>query len=177
MIEFIKKIYERRLEKKLSSGKTPKHIMIVADNDFIENGLRNFLKWCEKFNVKEVTVCFRGKKKRVESEKVGKLTLNLIEGYGGKDEITDAVKELAKLVESGKIDPNDVNERDIERFLKIKSSPDLIVKAGEEIPEFLIWQSIYSELYFIDIDWRCFRYVDFLRCLREFQRRERRYGR
>jgi len=177
MIEFIKKIYERKLERELSSGKIPKHIMIVADNDFIENGLRNFLEWCVKFNVKEVTVCFRGEKKRIQSKKVGDLTLNLIEGYGGKDEITDAVRELAKLVKSGEIDPNDVKERDVERFLKIRSSPDLIVKAGEEIPEFLIWQSIYSELYFIDIDWRSFRYVDFLRCLREFQRRERRYGR
>ncbi len=177
MIEFIKKIYERKLERELSSGKIPKHIMIVADNDFIENGLKNFLKWCEKFKVKEVTVCFRGEKKNIQSKKVGSITLNLIEGYGGKDEITDAVKELAKLVKSGEIDPNKVDEHDVERFLKIKSSPDLIVKAGEEIPEFLIWQSIYSELYFIDMDWKSFRYVDFLRCLREFQRRERRYGR
>ncbi len=177
MIEFIKKIYERKLERELSSGKIPKHIMIVADNDFINNGLKKFLEWCSKFDIKEVTVCFKGKDKRVQSQRVGKITLNLIEGYGGKDEITDAVRELAKLVKSGKIDPNDIKEKDIERFLKIKSSPDLIVKAGKEIPEFLIWQSIYSELYFIDIDWRSFRYIDFLRCLREFQRRERRYGR
>ncbi len=177
MIEFIKKIYERRLERELLSGKIPKHIMIVADNDFIENGLKKFLSWCERFGIREVTVCFKGKEKRIESKKEGNITLNLIEGYGGKDEITDAVKELAKLVKSGEIDPNDVKECDVERFLKIKSSPDLIVKAGEEIPEFLIWQSIYSELYFVDIDWRSFRYVDFLRCLREFQRRERRYGR
>jgi undecaprenyl diphosphate synthase len=50
------------------------------------------------------------------------------------------------------------------------------MRAGEEIPDFLIWQSIYSELYFLDIDWKSFRYVDFMRCIRDYQRRERRYG-
>ncbi len=177
MIEFIKKIYEKRLEKELSSGKIPKHIMVIADDDFLNNGLKKLLDWCERFGIGEITVCFRGRDKRVVSKKVGGVTLNIIEGYGGREEITDAVRELAKLVKAGRIDPDEVEEKDVERFLKVKVPPDLIVKAGCEIPEFLIWQSIYSELYFADIDWRSFRYVDFLRCLREFQRRERRYGR
>jgi len=177
MIEFIRKFYERRLEKELLSGKIPRHIMIVADEDFVREGLATFLRWCERFGVEEVTVCYKGKKKEVRSERVGRIVLNVIEGYGGREEITDAVRELAKLVEDGRLNPEEVREKDLERYLKIKSSPDLIVKAGKEIPEFLIWQSIYSELYFVDVDWRSFRYVDFLRCLREFQRRERRYGR
>ena len=177
MIEFIRKFYERKLERELSSGKIPQHIMIVADEDFVRGGLDRFLSWCDRFGIREITVCFKGKKKSVVSRKLGNITLNVIESYGGRDEIIDAVRELAKLVKLGKVDPEDVEEKDFERFLKVKSSPDLIVKADKEIPEFLIWQSIYSELYFVDIDWRSFRYVDFLRCLREFQRRERRYGR
>ena len=81
------------------------------------------------------------------------------------------------MVAKGWLDPSEVSEEHLEKFLTIQSQPDMIVKAGNEIPEFLIWQSIYSELYFADIDWKTFRYVDFLRMLREYQRRERRYGR
>ncbi len=158
--------------------------MIVADEDFVKNGLKTFVDWCRKFGVKEVTVCCSGgsdekrekKEMRIVSNRLNGMVVNMIFGYGGKEEILDAVRELAKLVSRGQVDPNEVCERDVERYLKVKRPPDLIVKAGNEIPEFLIWQSIYSELYFMDVDWRYFRYVDFLRCLREYQRRERRYG-
>jgi len=119
----------------------------------------------------------KSREKRIEHTKYGSISVNFVIGYDGKEEILDVVRNLARLVEKGEINPKNISEKDIERFLKIKSSPDLIVKAGREIPEFLIWQSIYSELYFIDMDWRSFRYIDFLRCLREYQRRERRYGR
>ncbi|MEM0331008.1 MAG: undecaprenyl diphosphate synthase family protein, partial [Archaeoglobaceae archaeon] len=64
-----------------------------------------------------------------------------------------------------------------ESLLSLRSQPDLIVKAGKEIPDFLIWQSIYSELLFTDVDWGTIRYIDFLRIIREYQGRERRYGR
>ncbi len=177
MIRLIRKIYERRLERIVSSGKIPRHIMIVADGDFLKNGLNMFLDWCDRFGIKEVTICLKSKEKRIEHTKYGSISVNFVIGYDGKEEILDAVRNLARLVERGEINPKNISEKDIERFLKIKSSPDLIVKAGREIPEFLIWQSIYSELYFIDMDWRSFRYIDFLRCLREYQRRERRYGR
>ncbi len=177
MMHFIRKLYERKLERDILSGSIPKHIMVVADEDFIRNGLNKFLEWCERVGLEEVTVCFKGRKRRVESKDFGRLKLNMIEGYGGRDEIADAVREIAKLVVRGEMEPEDVSESDVEKYLKVKNPPDLIVKAGSEIPEFLIWQSIYSELLFIDIDWRNFRYVDFLRCLRDFQRRERRYGR
>ena len=177
ILNFIRKVYEKRLERKLTSGKIPKHIMIVADEDFVNKGLDVFLSWCKRFDIREITVCFRGKKRVVASKTVDGIRVNVIGGYSGRDEITDAVREMARLVERGELDPEEIDESCVEKFLKVRSSPDLIVKAGKEIPEFLIWQSIYSELYFIDMDWRNFRYVDFLRCLREYQRRERRYGR
>jgi undecaprenyl diphosphate synthase len=204
MLDFVRRIYEKKLEKSLASGNLPAHIMIVADEiDFIENlgKFKEFIDWCRKFGINKISICIhmvhpisgellnRVAKKlknnitlRIISEKgiteeaSGDVVVNLIAGYGGRAEITDAVKKLAKLVESGEINPDEVREEHIERFLKIKEAPDLIVRAGEEIPDFLIWQSIYSELYFIDVDWKSFRYVDFLRCLRDYQRRERRYG-
>ena len=176
--EIIKKVYEKKLEREiLAKRNLPKHIMVVADMNFVEHTLKKFLRWCEKFNVKEVTVCVKGNKKEVRSYFDGSILVNLIIGYNGKEEIADAVRSLAELVEKGELNPEDVTEKDIEKFLKVKNSPDLIVRAGNVIPEFLIWQNIYSELYFIDINWRNFRYIDFLRCLREYQRRERRYGR
>ncbi len=177
ILKFIRKMYEKRLERKLTSGKLPRHIMIVADREFVDQGLRRFLDWCARFGIEEITVCLRGRRKGIRTEYFNGIRVNFIEGYSGRDEITDAVREMARLVKRGVIDPEDIDERFVERFLKVRSSPDLIVKAGNEIPEFLIWQSIYSELYFIDMDWKNFRYVDFLRCLRDYQRRERRYGR
>jgi len=204
MLDFIRRIYEKKLEKSLEFGNLPAHIMIVADEvDFIENmnRFKEFIDWCRKFGIKEISICIHlvhpisgellnkvakrlmnNTTLRIISENgvieqaSGDIVVNLIAGYGGRAEITDAVKKLAKLVENGEIDPEEVREEHIERFLRIKEAPDLIVRAGEEIPDFLIWQSIYSELYFIDVDWKSFRYVDFLRCLRDYQRRERRYG-
>ena len=205
-MDFIRKLYERKLEKQITSGKTPDHIMVVADEiEFLENisKFRIFINWCKKFRVNEITICvhmlhpvsrkmFEKIASRLKksddyklrlftgsegaSEKAEGFTVNLIAGYGGRAEITDAVKKLAKLVERNEVSPEDITEEDIERFLSVKEPPDLIMRAGEEIPDFLIWQSIYSELYFLDVDWKSFRYVDFMRCIRDYQRRERRYG-
>ena len=171
-MEIVLKLYERKLE--LSLKKVPRHIMIVTESSFLDR-LDEFLRWCRKFKIKEVTICIRKGEKLVASRYLNDVNVNFVIGYSGKDEIIDAVKELAKLIKDGRLNVEDVDEKLFERFLKIKSSPDLIINVGDEIPEFLIWQSIYSELYFADISQ--FRYVDFLRCLREYQRRERRYGR
>ncbi|MCD6492436.1 MAG: undecaprenyl diphosphate synthase family protein, partial [Archaeoglobaceae archaeon] len=186
----------KMLERKIKI--VPKHIMIVADKELTQNfdQFLRFLDWSKKFGINEITICFPSDCINVnkfkdtnffvkvirngevfEFGKKGDFILNLILGYRGKDEIVDAVKKIASLVECRKLDIEEVDESLIEKFLIIKSSPDLIIRAGKEIPEFLTWQSIYSELYFIDIEWKSFRYIDFLRCLRDFQRRERRYGR
>ncbi len=192
----LRSIYAKMLERKIKI--VPKHIMIVADKELMQNfdQFLRFLDWSKKFGINEITICFPNDCINVnkfkdtnffvkvirngevfEFGKKGDFILNLILGYRGKDEIVDAVKKIASLVECRKLDVEEVDESLIEKFLIIKSSPDLIIRAGKEIPEFLTWQSIYSELYFIDIEWKSFRYIDFLRCLRDFQRRERRYGR
>ncbi|WP_245526144.1 undecaprenyl diphosphate synthase family protein [Archaeoglobus profundus] len=172
--DFLLRVYIKKLERELMKGRMPKHIMIVADENFL-NRLQEFVRWCKKFGVEELTVCVRRGEKKVETSLLNGVKVNYVIGYSGKDEIVDAVRELARLVDKGVLKAEDVDEKVVERFLKIRSSPDLIINVGDEIPEFLIWQSIYSELYFADISQ--FRYVDFLRCLRDYQRRERRYGR
>ena len=177
MLKTILKIYERRLERSILKGKIPRHVMVVADEDFLKERLKDFLNWCKRFGIEEVTVCVKSDKKDVKSTDLNGIKVNIVSGYSGRDEIVDAIRSLAELVREGRLKPEEVNEKDVEKFLKIKSSPDLIIKVGNTIPEFLIWQSIYSELYFADVNLRDFRYVDFLRCLRDYQRRERRYGR
>jgi undecaprenyl diphosphate synthase len=80
-------------------------------------------------------------------------------------------------VETGELSPEDITGGLIEQNLTIKSEPDLIIRAGgKHLSDFLIWQSVYSELYFTDVSWENFRKIDFYRIIRDFQKRQRRYG-
>ncbi len=174
-------IYTKMLEKSVEKGKKPRHVMVVADE--LCDSIFELVNWCRKFGVEEVTLCFSHPPSADEVRKVwrGKreetgIKVNVVT-LSGREEILRAVRKLAEMVERGILRPEEVEEGELERFLEVKSSPDLIIRAGETIPDFLIWQSIYSELYFADVNWKNFRYVDFLRCLRDYQRRERRYGR
>ena len=95
-----------------------------------------------------------------------------------KREFARAVREIAAAVEAGDLDPDDIAEADIEERLIFPEEPDLVIKTGaERLSDFLIWQSVYSELYFTDVNWRDFRRRDFLRAVREYQERQRRFGR
>lgn len=94
-------------------------------------------------------------------------------GKSGREEICEAVASLAK---EG-VSSDEVDEAAIERHLRFKVSPDFVIKTGgSHLTDFLIWQSVYSELFFTDVNWNRFRRVDFLRALRDFQSRERRFG-
>lgn len=107
---------------------------------------------------------------------------NFAIAYGGRTEIVDAVRKLAEDVKSGKLDLEDVNENIIEQYLYTahlpKCSPDLIIRTSGEIrlSNFLTWQGAYSELCFLDVYWPAFRKLDFLRALRTYQKRQRRFG-
>jgi undecaprenyl diphosphate synthase len=99
-------------------------------------------------------------------------------GLGGKHEFATAVRKVAHAVDAGDLDPEDVDEADVERELVFPVDPDLVVKTGaERLSDFMIWQSVYSELYFTDVNWRDFRKRDYLRALRDYQNRQRRFGR
>ncbi len=107
-----------------------------------------------------------------------RVKLDISIGYGGKLELTDAIKDILKKVESGKTDPNDINTDMIESHLVFKHKPDLVIRAGgKSLTDFLIWQTIYSELYFTDVNFAEIRRLDFLRVIRDYQKRQRRYGR
>mgnify|MGYP000023413198 CR=1 FL=1 len=108
--------------------------------------------------------------------------LNLAIAYGGRNEIVNAVKRIGKEVEEGRLKPEEINEEIFEKYLYTAHlphpEPDIIIRtSGEErISNFLLWQSAYSELVFLDVYWPEFRKIDLLRAIRTYQRRKRRFG-
>ena len=106
-------------------------------------------------------------------------------GYGGRQEIADAVRELLRERAAAGASLEEVaaslSEEDITEHLYTKGQPDpdLVIRtSGEQrLSGFLLWQSVHSEYYFCEVNWPAFRRVDFLRALRDFASRERRLGR
>jgi short-chain Z-isoprenyl diphosphate synthase len=114
----------------------------------------------------------------------GGMTVNLAVGYGGRREIADAVRSLLQeraragtsieeLAET--IDVEHIGEH---MYTKGQPDPDLVIRtSGEQrLSGFMLWQSAHSEFYFCDALWPDFRKVDFLRALRDFSERQRRFG-
>jgi tritrans,polycis-undecaprenyl-diphosphate synthase [geranylgeranyl-diphosphate specific] len=108
--------------------------------------------------------------------------LNVALAYGGRAEIVDATKKIANKVKNGELKTEKINEKLFEKYLYTAHMPrqdaDLIIRtSGEErLSGFLSWQSAYSELCFVDVNWPDFRYIDILRAVRTYQRRKRRFG-
>lgn len=114
------------------------------------------------------------------TEQYTKRQLNIAIGYDGRQEIVDSVKKIIEEVQKGDLNPEDITEEDISKNLYTAGldDPNLIIRtSGEErLSGFLLWQSSYSELYFCDTLWPELRKVDFLRAIRDYQERERRFG-
>jgi undecaprenyl diphosphate synthase len=99
-------------------------------------------------------------------------------GFGGRNEITRAVLTILGEVKAGSVRPEEVDEKMLESHLLVKHEPDIMIRSGgQKLSDFLVWQSVYSELYFTDVNWKDVRRLDLLRVMRDFQKRQRRYGR
>ena len=109
-----------------------------------------------------------------------KRLFNIAIGYDGRLEIIDSFKKIIQDVQDGKITIDDVNEELVSKNLYTGGldDPNLIIRtSGEErLSGFLLWQSSYSELYFCETLWPELRKVDFIRAIRSYQARERRFG-
>ena len=118
------------------------------------------------------------------TEDRGPMTVNVAVGYGGRQEIVDAVQALLKekaadgVTADELIDAVTVEGIDANLYTKGQPDPDLVIRtSGEQrLSGFLLWQSAYSEIWFTDAYWPEFRRVDFLRALRDFGARRRNYG-
>jgi len=109
--------------------------------------------------------------------------LNLAVAYTGRAEIVDATKKIVEDVNQGNLSPHQIDEDTFHKYLYTahlpNPNPDLVIRtSGEErLSGFLLWQSAYSELVFVDVYWPEFRKIDFLRAIRLYQMRHRRFGR
>ncbi len=109
-----------------------------------------------------------------------KRLFNIAIGYDGRLEILDSIKKIINDVQAGKITIDDVDEDLVSKNLYTGglADPNLIIRtSGEErLSGFLLWQSSYSELYFCETLWPELRKVDFIRAIRSYQARDRRFG-
>jgi len=115
----------------------------------------------------------------------GEIHLSIAAAYGGRQEITDAVQAFLREQQTkgrslGETIP-EITPQTLGRYLYAPDLPDpeLIIRTSGEIrlSGFLLWQSAYSEFYFTDVFWPAMRKIDFLRAVRAFQQRRRRFGR
>ena len=108
------------------------------------------------------------------------ITVNLAVNYGGRDEILNAVKRLAKKIEAGELKADDITLKDIDGNLYTagQPDPDLIIRPSGEyrLSNFLIWQAAYSEFWFSDILWPDFTSDDLDKAIIDYSKRNRRFG-
>ena len=108
------------------------------------------------------------------------MCLNLAMNYGGRSEIVKATKEIVKAISDGIIRINDIDEHLFSQYLYThgQNDPDLIIRtAGEKrLSNFLLWQSAYSALYFVEKNWPDFTQSDLVEALNYFNSRKRKFG-
>jgi undecaprenyl diphosphate synthase len=115
-----------------------------------------------------------------ETKKNRELTVMLALSYSAREEIASAARALARRVRRGDIEPEDITEELMAQSLGTAGipDPDLLIRTSGELrlSNFLLWQVAYTEIYITDTLWPDFREPDFMEALRQFQARERRFG-
>ncbi len=108
------------------------------------------------------------------------MCLVLALSYSSRWEITEATRQIAALVQAGKLQPADIDSEVVSSQLSTSfmPDPDLLIRTGGELrlSNYLLWQCAYSELYFCDTYWPDFREEEFCKAICDYQKRERRFG-
>jgi len=147
-----KKVHERKVR-----------IRVFGDHTILPESVREAIRYAE-----EKTLDY------------GDFNFNVALAYGSRQEILSAVKDIAKKVADNELEVEEISEEIFSKHLYTSDipDPDLVLRTSGEvrISNFLLWQLAYSELYFTDVYWPGFRYIDLLRAIRAFQQRVRRYG-
>ncbi len=199
-------LYDRYLAARIrrNDAPLPKRIaVVITERDLLEQGayrtLEGFFEWAFEYGAERILVyvsvldtgavptirrvferCGAPRELAVRGPDDGERADTPIQvsiGLGGKHEFAEAVKGVATEVDAGTLSPEKIDGDAIERRLVFPTDPDLVIKTGaERLSDFMIWQSVYSELHFTDVNWRDFRKRDYLRAIRDYQNRQRRYG-
>ncbi|MHA1628374.1 MAG: polyprenyl diphosphate synthase [Candidatus Baldrarchaeia archaeon] len=166
-VEEIMRLAKQKFEEVLKDPRIHKHqvrVKAIGRLHLLPKDLRDIIRKAEK-----------------ETKSYNKYFLNVAIGYGGRAEIVDAFRKIAKMVAEGKLNPELIDENLVEKHLYTAGlpDPDLIIRtSGEErLSGFLLWQSAYSEFYFLDVYWPAIRKIDLWRAIRTYQQRQRRFGR
>jgi undecaprenyl diphosphate synthase len=108
------------------------------------------------------------------------MTFTIAFNYGGRKEVVDAVKQLAREVQAGTLKPSKIDDRAIAERLYAPDAPDpdLLIRTSGEMrtSNFLLWEVAYSELWFTPVFWPDFNRELLFEAIRDFQKRERRFG-
>ncbi len=138
-------------------------IQVIGDRELVPDMLKETIEYAEN-KTKEFDGYF----------------FNMAIAYGGRQEILSAIKDIAAKVKEGEIQVDDITEEMVSDYLYTTGmpDPDLVLRTSGELrlSNFLLWQLAYSELYFTDVYWPSFRYIDLLRAIRSYQSRARRFG-
>jgi len=200
-------LYDRYLAVRIQRHESspPGHVaLVLTERDLLERGaydrLEAALDWAFAFEAERVTVYVsvldpaaaptleaelegidapeRVAVRGPEDTETADAPIQISIGLGGKREFARAVRALAGEVEAGERSAEEIDAEEIEAELVFPDEPDLVVKTGaERLSDFMIWQSVYAELYFTDVNWRDFRKRDYLRAVLDYQNRQRRFGR
>ncbi len=112
------------------------------------------------------------------TERNGPRTVRFCMGYGGRQEITDAVRKVVEEYQRSGSKPEMICEADVQRNLYFDAEPQIVIRTGAAMrtSNFLPWQSVYSEWFFLDKMWPEFEKADLVNILEEYSKRERRFG-
>ena len=104
--------------------------------------------------------------------------VNFAMAYGGRTELIDAAKKIGRLIREKKLDPEDINEKTFAGNLYLNDDVDFVIRTSGEkrTSGFLLWQSSYAELHFCDKFWPEFSKKDFTKALKDYGKRDRRFG-
>ena len=163
-IKALMKLFHYYLKKKLTMlYQENVKVVIIGNIDPFPKVIKNYIK-----NLEELTKDNDG------------MFLNLAMNYGGRSEIVRATKGIVKAVSDGITSIKDIDEQLFAQYLYTngQKDPDLIIRtAGEKrLSNFLLWQSAYSELYFVDKNWPDFDRTDLIDALDHYKTRKRKYG-
>jgi len=156
-----------------------KHYLVTEMKRMMKNGIRLLALGNVRKLPREVQAALRDAIEQTRSN-TG-MTVVLAVSYGGREELTDAMRVLARRVRRGDLDPEQINQDLVAAHLGTAGipDPDLLIRTSGEmrISNFLLWQIAYTEIYVTDTLWPDFREDEFLEAIADFQRRQRRFGR
>jgi tritrans,polycis-undecaprenyl-diphosphate synthase [geranylgeranyl-diphosphate specific] len=165
-VEYLMKLFEENFRKLGDDERIHKYgikVTVLGQRDLLPENVRRAIEYAEKRSASYTNYYY-----------------NIAIAYGSRQEMLQAIKVIAQKVKDGELSVDQIDERVFSSHLFTADfpDPDLILRtSGEErVSNFLLWQLAYSELYFTDVYWPGFRKVDFLRAIRSYQLRQRRFG-